>query len=141
MESSKMPSPLTMNDLRVQHKSVRSGALPASDRQSIPNISNEKCSRIDPAAVTPQRTFLPIVDEENSTTTEDKPAEATHEKNDTDNGSSDTGLKSGLEASYKGKRDPFANEGGGGMKYKTMAWWYVIIIQAQRLISRNTAQR
>lgn len=90
-------------------------------------MSEYGISRAESVTFVPQRAVLPIVDEEDSTTVEDKGVTANAEEKGPKNGSSDTGCKAGSEASYKGKRDPFANDGGGGMEYKTMAWWYVMI--------------
>jgi hypothetical protein len=130
MATSKILSPLTLKDPRVQHESVSSSALPTSDRQPVLDMSQYKSSRLESAAVIPQRTYLPIVNEEDAITREDKPIEPALEKTDMENGSSEPSFKLGSAASYKGKRDPFANEGGAGMKYKTMAWWYVMIIRS-----------
>lgn len=137
MESSKAPSLLTMSGPSVKDESAPGGALPALGSQPIMDMSDRKASLKEFITIIPQRTFLPIVDEEGSTSAEDIAAKAALEEKDLENDSSGAVYKPVSEASYKGKRDPFANEGGGGIKYKTMAWWYVKFIYTLNSISRT----
>jgi hypothetical protein len=87
------------------------------------NMSDHKDSVQESTTIIPHRTLLPIVDEEDSINAHDNPAETVLEEKEAENSPSGTVYKPVSEASYKGKLDPFANEGGGGMKYKTLAWW------------------
>jgi hypothetical protein len=138
MAVSNIPSPLTLNDPRVHHEPIPAGDQPASGRRHTTGISEYELTDLnspptESAAVLPQLSVLPSVDEEDTMTAEDKLPEAASENREPESGSSNSGPKLGSIAGYKGKRDPFANEGGGGMEYKTMAWWYVMTIQALKL--------
>ena len=97
--------------------------MPAFGSQPMLNMSDHKDSVQESTAIITHRTLLPIVDEEDSTNAHDNPAEAVLVEKEAENSPSSTICEPVSGASYKGKRDPFANEGGGGMKYKTLAWW------------------
>jgi hypothetical protein len=58
------------------------------------------------------------VNEEDTITTEKKPIEAGLNKKDMENGSSEPSVRPSSAASYKGKRDPFTNEGGGDVNIR-----------------------
>ena len=125
MTKPNIPSPLSMNPPRVHRESAPSYAQSISSQKTTPGKSGNETSRIGSAAVLPQQKLLSVVDEEDTMITDDKLTEATLEKSS----SSVFEQKQSSAASYHGKRDPFANEDGRGIQYKTMAWWYVRLLE------------
>ena len=125
MPKPNIPSPLAMNPPRAHRESRPSHAQSISGQKTTPEKSENKTSRIESAAVLPQQKLLSVVDEEDTMITEDKLTEAPLGRS----GSSVFEQKQSSVASYHGKRDPFANEDGRGIQYKTMAWWYVRLLE------------
>lgn len=125
MTKPNIPSPLAMNPPRVHRESVPSHAQLISGQKTTPKKPGNKTSRIEYAAVLPQQQLLSVVDEEDTVIAEDKLTEAPLRRS----GSSVFEQKQSSVAGYHGKRDPFANEDGMGIQYRTMAWWYVRLLE------------
>jgi hypothetical protein len=126
MTTPNMPSPLTLNDPRVNREFVLSSAQPASSPLTAPGISGYKSWRLKS-----QSTSLSTVDEEDTMPMEAKPVETALKTKVAESGSYDSSVKSNSEASYKDNHDPFANEGDRGMHYKVLTLWYVMILQTR----------
>lgn len=112
-------------DPEMQQTSVQSHARPTSGQEPTPDFSRKTRSRMASAGVSAHSTSLSTVEEKDTTTSEDPLIKDSLEKADAELALPAAQQDQGPVTNSHGKRDPFANEDGNGIQYKTMAWWYV----------------
>ena len=101
----------------MHDKPPPSNVQSSSDREPTPDLSGSKILLTESDAGIPRRAFLSIIDEGDAIPADDKLNVAALEK-EKGSGSSASEHKQGSVVSYHGKRDPFANEGSGGINIR-----------------------